>query len=137
VTQNELPFLELDFAANPVDYIGGLDIDQNGMTVIVTFVGGATTTFTLETTAGLGDSAEFFGIYRNDLPRITRIQFDASVDGTWGLDNLEYGRVSEPASVALLGLGLAAIGFVPRGGMNRRKRVPVARFTWTEKSSAR
>src|SRR5215213_1785070 len=30
VTQNELPFLRLDFAAQPVDYVGGLDIDQNG-----------------------------------------------------------------------------------------------------------
>ncbi len=123
VTQNELPFLELDFSASPIDYFGGLDIDQAGTSVIVTFLGGATTTFSLETTDGSGDTAEFFGIFRNDLPPITKIQFDASGDGSWGLDNLQYGQKGVPdmgGTLSLLAFGLAALVLQSRGFFRSR-----------------
>src|SRR5688572_19126795 len=65
LTQNEQPFLEFDFSTNPVDYFGFQDIDHTGTTGIVTFVGGATAFFSFESTGGGGNSAEFFGIFRN------------------------------------------------------------------------
>lgn len=119
LTHNEDPWLELDFSAAPIDYFGALDIDQAGTTVRLTFVGGGTTTFNLETTGVGGDSAEFFGIFRNDQPRITKIEFDASGDGRWGLDNLEYGAFASvplPGSLALLALGLAGLAGARRSG---------------------
>lgn len=114
LTQNERAFLELDFSANPIDYLGAFDIDQSGTSAIVTFVGGATASFSLETTGAAGDTAEFFGIYRNDLPRITKIQFDASGDGRWGLDSIQYGRIPEPGVLSLIGLGLAGLALSKR-----------------------
>ena len=107
VTQNESAFLELDFSANPVDYIGFQDIDHAGTTGIVTFVGGGTANISFETTAGGGDSAEFFGIFRNDMPQITLVQLDASGDGRWGIDTIEY--APEPATLTLLALGSLAL----------------------------
>ena len=100
-THDERAFFELDFSANPVDYVGFLDIDHTGTTGIVTFVDGTTTNISFETTSGSGDTAEFYGIFRNDSPRITRLELNASGDGTWGLDNIEYGSIAsvpEPAS---------------------------------------
>jgi hypothetical protein len=38
-----------------------------------------------------GNSAEFVGIWRGTCPAIIRIQMDASGDGEWGIDNIEYG----------------------------------------------
>ena len=110
VTQNELPFLELDFSLNPVDYIAFQDIDHTGTNGIVTFVGGGTANISFETTGAGGNSAEFFGIFRNDMPRITLVQLDSSGDGRWGIDTLEYGLVPEPASLGILVIsGLAMI----------------------------
>ena len=108
VTHNEAAFLELDFSANPVDYIGFQDIDHTGTTGIVTFVGGGTANISFETTGGSGDSAEFFGIFRNDMPQITLVQLDSSGDGRWGIDTIEY--APEPATMIVLTLGgLAAL----------------------------
>lgn len=98
VSHNEQQYLELDFSASPVDYVAFQDIDQAGTGGTITFVGGATQNFSLETTGASGDTAEFFGIWRADMPRITLVQLDASGDGGWGLDNIEYGLIPEPAT---------------------------------------
>ena len=114
VSHDEQAYLELDFSARPVDYISFYDIDHAGTGVLVTFVSGGTASTSFETTDTAGNSAEFFGLYRNDQPRITRVRLDASGDSQWGIDNLRYGIVPEPASMGLLAVGALA--------MIRRKR---------------
>jgi hypothetical protein len=116
VTQNELPYLRLDFTAFPVDYVAFQDIDTAGTTGIVELEGGATVNVSFGTTPGTGDSAEFLGFFRNDQPRITAILLDASGDGLWGIDNIEYGRAApEPGTCALFAAGvLTFAGFVRR-----------------------
>jgi len=115
---NEAPFLELDFSAMPVDYVAFRDIDHTGTQVIVTFVGGATSITGFETTGTGGDSAEFFGLFRGDMPRITRVEMDAAGDRTWGIDDLEYGvsTVPLPGAVWLLGGALGALAAKRRRG---------------------
>jgi hypothetical protein len=115
LTHNELAFLELDFSASPVDYLGFLDIDQAGTTGVALLTDGSSVSFGFETTGVGGDSAEFYGIFRNDQPRIVLVKLDASGDGRWGIDNIEYGTiphdaVPEPGSLILLGTGLVALG---------------------------
>lgn len=115
VAHNEGAYLEIDFGAG-VDYVGGIDIDHTGTAMIVTYVGGATSNHSLESTSGSGDSGEFWAFYRNDMPRITRIQLNSSGDGEWGIDNLEFSNpVPEPASLAALGVGILAV-------LRRRRR---------------
>jgi len=105
--QNEAQYLQFDFAI-PVDYLAFQDIDQLGANAIITFVGGATQTFTFETTGSSGNSAEFIGIVRNNMPAIIRLQLDASGDGQWGVDNIQFGTVPEPATLTLVGAGVVA-----------------------------
>lgn len=116
-------YLELDFSAQPVDYIGFLGIDHGPMIGIVTFVGGATATFTLDTTMAQNDSAEFYGIFRNDMPLITLVQLGTSGDG-WGIDSIEYGNlqqstaVPEPATLTMF--ATVMLGLI--GARSRRQR---------------
>ncbi|MFB8792178.1 MAG: hypothetical protein U7123_25860 [Potamolinea sp.] len=92
-THNEKAYLVLDFSAKPVDYVAFLDIDQTATGGFVEFVNNTKVPISFETTAGTGNSAEFFGIFRNNMPRIKRVLLDASGDGLWGIDNIEYGVV--------------------------------------------
>jgi len=120
---NESAYLALDFSATPVDYVAFQDIDQAGTNGIVTFVGGGTANFSFETTAVSGDSAEFYGIFRNDMPRIASVLLDASGDSSWGIDMIEYGVVpgdmaAIPAPGAVL---LGAIGMGITGWLRRRR----------------
>lgn len=103
VSHDEAAYLELDFTTQAMDYVAFRDIDHTGTSMVLTFLGGATENLSLETTGFSGDSAEFAGFYRNDMPPITRIQLNAAGDGSWGIDNLEYGTlIPEPASTASL-----------------------------------
>jgi len=88
--------------STPVDYLSFYDIDKGSATITVYFQGGASTTASIAGTGASGNSAEFYGIYRNDQPRITGITFSSFSGGagTWGMDNIEYGIVPEPASAA-------------------------------------
>jgi hypothetical protein len=122
---NERAYLVFDFSARPVDYVGFYDIDHTVVTDggTIFFVGGATATFTLDLADTGAAAAEFFGIFRNDMARIERLQIDVGGDGQWGVDNIEYGRVEvpassvpEPASLSLIGAGVFA------ALLRRRKR---------------
>ena len=108
---NESTWLELVFQT-PALYIGLYDIDQAGATVKLTYTDGSTQNFSLDTTGGSGNTAEFFGFVAEGGLNITKVQMDASGDGGWGIDNLEYGveAVPEPATLSVLALaGLAAL----------------------------
>ena len=97
-----------------MDYIGLFEIDTTRVNYNITFVGGGTFSFSSDTTGGSGDSGEFIGFHRNDQPKITMVEMDASGDGVWGVDNFEYGGVPEPSSILLLAMGMISLG--------RRKR---------------
>ena len=96
-SQNEWPYLEMSFVI-PVDYVAFRDIDHTGWTGRVTFVGGGTATISY---SNITYEAEFFGIYRNDLPQVTKVEIDASGDGIWGIDNIEYGPIASPHLIFL------------------------------------
>ena len=95
-----------DFSANPVDYFAfqDIDTDSNNSRVVLTLTDGTTQLFGLtDDTLTFGNSAEFLGFFRNDLPRISEVRLDFSGVG-YGVDNVEYGIIPEPAT-ALLVLG--------------------------------
>lgn len=100
--------ITLNFAT-PVDYVGGFDIDLPGATLRAVFTDNSTAQINLNTTATSGNTAEFWGVWRNDAAAISRIEFIGSSggDGEWGLDNLEYGAVPEPGTMIAIGTGLA------------------------------
>lgn len=96
--------------ATPVDYFAAYDIDSPAGAVLITFEDQTTATVSLETTGSGGLTAEFWGIYRNDMPRIAVVRYaPGGGDGEVGLDNIEFGPVPEPATIAALGIGLVAI----------------------------
>lgn len=122
LAHNEQPYLEFDFSAAPVDYFGAFGIDHGATSVQLTFLSGATASLTLGSTGSDGDTAKFFGIIPSGMGPIVSARFDASGDGTWGLDNLQYGRVSAPdtgGTFALVSLALAALLLTHRHGRYR------------------
>ncbi|MCC6675605.1 MAG: EF-hand domain-containing protein [Phycisphaerales bacterium] len=85
VAHNEGRYLELEFPFG-VDAVALADIDHTGTVYTIHHLDGSTSTYTTES-AG---AAEFVGFYRNDRPPIVRVQMDASGDGTWGIDDIQY-----------------------------------------------
>jgi hypothetical protein len=73
----------------------------------------------LDGTGAGGNTGEFFGNIRNDMPRIIRVRVDASGDGRWDLDNIEYGvrvivdGIPEPPTLLLAGSRTGCVGLVP------------------------
>lgn len=97
------------FAA-PTHYVALVDIDDSGSDIRVYLTDNSSFAFNnLDSTSTTGLSGEFLGFVSAGLP-ISRIEYTASGgDGEWGIDNLEYGAVPEPGTMAALGLGLVAI----------------------------
>jgi len=100
----------------PVQYFALYDIDAGGGGVTLYLSDNTTASFTgFDSTASSGLSGEFLGFVSSG-PAITKIDFNgAGGDGEWGIDNVMYGAVPEPATMAALGLGVAAM-------IRRRKR---------------
>jgi hypothetical protein len=104
LAHKESKILTLDFSSSPVDYVGFCAIDYYSFIGTAYFTDNSTAVFTEgDGTARSGDTAEFYGIFRNDLPRISMITFNIEGgDSEWGIDNIEYGVVPEPMTTALL-----------------------------------
>lgn len=93
-TRTNFSGLILDFAASPVDYVAFqvIDTDSNNSLLSLHFIDGSTINFAPDSTFATGDSAEFLGFFRNDLPPIRDVEFLFS-GLTYGIDNIEFGVV--------------------------------------------
>ncbi|MCC6679433.1 MAG: hypothetical protein IT445_00875 [Phycisphaeraceae bacterium] len=98
---------ELDFFANPLDYIAFYDINALAPAFTIHFVGGNSITYN-----GTANQTipRFTGFYRNDQPQIERVTLVGGrsvADPNWGIDNIEFGTIAvpEPALSWLLALG--------------------------------
>jgi len=105
--------------STPVDYVAFQDIDQQNTVIKLYFTDGSTSVRPgLDTTASGDDSAEFVGFFRNDLIRITKMEFTAEGLPPWGVDNIEYGRSPAvgpiPGAVWHLGSGLLGLVAIKR-----------------------
>ncbi len=98
---NLFEYLELDFSGAPVDYVGWQDIDttSNNSLISIYFEDGTYTNFRPDDTYTTGDSAEFLGFFRNNLPQIKKVRLNLSGD-LYGIDNIEYGHLPEVASLS-------------------------------------
>lgn len=112
-------YLILTFTT-PVDYVSFFDIDiSDDAGMYVTYADGRRIVYTDEQNESgysSGNSATFYGFWRNDMPQITQVEFyDTGGDGEWGLDEIRYGVIPEPVSAALLAAGglLHLAGIVP------------------------
>lgn len=105
--------------ATAVDYIGGFVIDPGSVDGVLTFADATTQAYTFNTDgASSGNTAKFWGFYRNDRPAISSLTlFVRGGDNESGLDNIQFGNqpVPEPATIAVLGLAITALA-------RRRKR---------------
>jgi len=112
----KIAYLVLDFST-PVDYLGFLHIDAD-VTCYVTYEGGTQIKLDPDASGASGNTAEFFGIYRNDQPPIEKVEMLSGGDLVWGIDNIEYGNLSvipEPS-------GMAVLLFSALGGLILRRR---------------
>lgn len=100
--------------SSPIDYFAFYHMDLTTMSVTVTYTDGTTSVHSHNGSGSTGNTAVFFGFYRNDALAVSSILLRGSGgDGEAGLDNLEYGNVvPEPASMA--GLGMGAIWLLRR-----------------------
>jgi hypothetical protein len=98
---NLFEYLELDFSGAPVDYVAWQDIDttSNNSLISIYYVDGSYTNFRPDDTYTTGDSAEFLGFFRSDLPEIQKVRLNLSGD-MYGIDNIEYGNVPEVVQLA-------------------------------------
>jgi hypothetical protein len=94
--------------ATPIQYVSSFDIDISDSAFgIVYFSDGTSQRFEEgnESNYGSGNSATFYGLYSND-KLITSITFhDSGGEGEYGLDEIRYGVVPEPATLILLCFG--------------------------------
>lgn len=60
----------------------------------------------------VANSATFWGLTSNVM--IGSINFNSRTDQAEGMDDMSYGKVSEPTSLLLIGLGLLVLGFAKR-----------------------
>jgi hypothetical protein len=114
--------LTLDFSVFPVDYLAFQDIDAGNTTVTVTFVGGGEVTLDpLDMTGSASDSAEFVGLFRNDMPAIIQVDLTTTGGVLWGVDNIEYGpTVPLPGALWLAGTGFLGLAATARKRARRR-----------------
>ncbi|MCC7257339.1 MAG: hypothetical protein IT486_03100 [Gammaproteobacteria bacterium] len=111
--------LTLDLGFFPVDYLAFQDIDAGNTSITVTYVGGGTDMLDpLDLTGSGSDSAEFVGLFRNDMPRITRVDLTTTGGTLWGVDSVEYG----PAVPLPGALWLAVTAFLGTGARHMRWR---------------
>lgn len=100
---------EFNFST-PTQYVGLYDIDDSGSDVTIILTDNTSVTFSnLEGTASSGASGEFLGFVSSGAA-ISKIRyFGQGGDGEWGIDELQYGVVPEPASMTALAVGIAAM----------------------------
>lgn len=105
LTDNQI--LTLTFAT-PIDYISFFDIDiSDSAHGTVLFADDTTASFEEGNEAGYntGNSATFYGLYSTD-KKIKSITFtDTGGDDVYGLDDIRYGIIPEPATLTILIMG--------------------------------
>lgn len=106
---DEGPSITLNFAA-PIDCLSVVYMDVSSFALRVYYTDLTDEVVTGGSGGSTGNTGLFFGVYRNDKPQITKaVLVAAGGDNEWGIDNVEYSVVPEPASICALALGVAAI----------------------------
>ncbi|MBX3096919.1 MAG: PEP-CTERM sorting domain-containing protein [Fimbriimonadaceae bacterium] len=96
--------------AAPTTYIAFYDIDDGNTDVRVLLQDNTFVDFnSLDGTATSGDSGEFLGFHSAGSPIVGLSIWGDGGDSEWGIDNLQYGAVPEPATVIALGAGALAL----------------------------
>lgn len=100
----------IDFTED-VDYFSLIHMDLNSLLLTVHYSDGVTTFNHSHAGSGsTGNTGVFYGWFRNDQLKVDKIVLNGNGgDGEWGLDNIEYGVVPEPASLVALGVGAMAL----------------------------